>query len=126
MAAAAPVAAARAALLVAAIAALTGCFWRRDIDAPDCRMVQEYQESGTLPPLQTPEGMARAPSTPVRIPDAQGEFDPATVGCLERPPNYFNRPISGQPGGEPVPPPPGSGPQGPSGPSPGPPPAPGP
>jgi hypothetical protein len=83
-------------------------------------MVEEYQQSGTLPPLQAPEGMARAPITPVRIPDAKGEFDSETVGCLERPPNYFNRPIAGQPGAEPVPPPPAPGTQGPGGPPPGP------
>jgi hypothetical protein len=119
---------ARAVLLLALAAMLAGCFWRRN-DPDDCRMVQEYQQSGSLTPLQTPDGMTRTPSSPVRIPDAAATFDENTVGCLERPPNYFNRPIAGQPGAEPappegapVPPPPGAdgppGPVGPAGPTP--------
>jgi hypothetical protein len=118
---------ARAVLLLTLAATLTGCFWRRN-DADDCRMVQEYQESGSLAPLQTPDGLTRAPSSPVRIPEAAAAFDETTVGCLERPPNYFNRPIAGQAGAEPAPPegapvpqppPPGGyGPPGPAGPTP--------
>ncbi|MBL8224417.1 MAG: hypothetical protein JNM50_03715 [Chromatiales bacterium] len=115
---------ARAVLLLALAGTLAGCFWRRN-DPVDCRMVQEYQESGSLTPLQTPDGLTRTPSSPVRIPDAAGAFDENTVGCLERPPNYFNRPIPGQRGAEaappegaaPVNPPPPAG-EGPAGPTP--------
>jgi hypothetical protein len=113
--------AARAVLLVTLAATLAGCFWRRN-DANDCRLVQEYQASRSLEPIQTPDGLTRIPSSPVRIPDAAAPFDENTVGCLERPPNYFNRPIPGQPGAEPAPapgapvaqPPAGAGPAGPT------------
>jgi hypothetical protein len=118
-------AAARAVLLLALATTLAGCFWRRN-DPDDCRMVQEYQNSESVPPLQTPDGLTRIPSSPVRIPDAAAALDENTVGCLDRPPNYFNRPIPGQRGAEPAPPesapvrpPPGAdGPPGPAGPAP--------
>jgi uncharacterized lipoprotein len=78
-------------LAVAILSGLTGCFRG---GRPSCNKQQEYQASGSIEPLQVPDGLDKpdrsaALDIPVQSPDAKerGKDDP----CLESPPDYFGR-----------------------------------
>jgi hypothetical protein len=102
----------RAAALVALAALAAGC--SRGGDPADCRSEQEYQASRSAPRLATPPDVARNPSEPMPIPDVPAELDATQVGCLERPPKFFDRPPAANPGNGGALAPPGGGPPPPS------------
>jgi uncharacterized lipoprotein len=80
------------ALLLALV--LGGCFSRGETDR--CQQVREYQTSGSVPSLSVPEGLAELPPPERFAIPAVGSGTPPG-GCLDRPPDYFDRPVAGQP-----------------------------
>jgi pilus assembly protein FimV len=115
---------ARALLPVVVVVATTlgGCSWGRS--APDCRSVEEYQDSQDLPPVRVPEGLSK-PEEPnrLKIPAGPAPQQPlaANAACLPRPPDYFRKTPPGAAGAEsskPAPLPPGAPAAGPAAPSP--------
>lgn len=92
--------------LVLAVA-LPGCFSRSATDR--CQEVREYQNSGSVPAFGAPEGLAQPPAPERFAIPAAGSAgtqagEPAAAGCLDRPPDYFDRPVAGQPEGRDSPP----------------------
>jgi uncharacterized lipoprotein len=75
--------------------ALEGCFSRGETDR--CQQVREYQTSGSVPSLSVPEGLADLPPPERFAIPAVGSGAPPPDGCLDRPPDYFGRPVAGQP-----------------------------
>jgi uncharacterized lipoprotein len=76
---------------IALLCGLSGCF---SSGKPSCNKQQEYQASGSIEPLQVPDGLdeperSAALDIPEQSPDAKerGKDDP----CLDSPPDYFGR-----------------------------------
>ena len=81
-----------AAAAAAALLALAAC--SSGSKAPECKMNEEYRASGSIPALKVPEDLDK-PSERERlqIPSAAEDAPPAADECLERPPDYFGRPL---------------------------------
>jgi uncharacterized lipoprotein len=84
----------RALALMVLGGALGGCFFWGEEDP--CAKAEEYQSSASLPPLSVPPGLD-SPDTAARleIPEGPEPGEPLaeTAACLQRPPDYFDRPI---------------------------------
>jgi hypothetical protein len=89
------------AVVVLAATTLGGCSWGRS--APDCRSVEQYQDSQDLPPVRVPEGLSK-PEEPnrLKIPAGPAPQQPlaANAACLPRPPDYFRKTPPGAAGAE--------------------------
>lgn len=72
--------------------ALTGC--SSGNKEPECKTNLEYRASASIPELIIPEDLDR-PSERDRlaIPSAAEDAPPIDDQCLERPPDYFGRPL---------------------------------
>lgn len=76
---------------------MAGCsFWRDD--TPDCTSLEEYQSALTAPEISVPAGLDRPDaSTRLYIPPGPEPAEPLekNAGCLARPPDYFDKPLTG-------------------------------
>lgn len=77
-----------------------GCsFWGSDEAAgqEDCASEEEYQTAPVAPELSVPAGLDRPdPSTRLDVPGGPIPAEPLakTAACLQRPPNYFDKPLN--------------------------------
>jgi uncharacterized lipoprotein len=71
---------------------LTGC--SSGNKEPECKVNEEYRASTSIPELQIPEELDRpAERERLQIPNAAEDAPPVADKCLERPPDYFGRPL---------------------------------
>lgn len=82
------------AILLTPATGLGGCTWWGEENP--CESAEEYQQSQSVPPIAVPAGLDR-PETPGRlvIPEGPLPAEPLekTAACLQRPPNYFDKPV---------------------------------
>jgi len=77
--------------------ALGGCsLWGGGDDPEECASPEEYQAAKVAPDLSVPAGLDRPDPTP-RL-DIPGQPLPAeplerTAACLQKPPDYFDKPL---------------------------------
>jgi uncharacterized lipoprotein len=81
--------------VILALAALAGscAFWRDD---DPCESAEEYQQAESAPEIVVPPGLDAPDSdTAMVIPAGPLPDEPLAknAACLQRPPNYFDRPL---------------------------------
>lgn len=84
------------ATLATAMLVVGGCsLWRDD---NECESVEEYQSAQAAPGLSVPAGLDQPdPSTRLSVPEEPLPVVPLSTNsaCLQRPPNYFDKPLKG-------------------------------
>jgi hypothetical protein len=80
--------------VIVLLAAFVVCACSRE-KSLTCEVDQRYEASASTPPLQVPAGLTVPDETEVlRIPQpgpGQESLQPANVGCLETPPDFFGQ-----------------------------------
>jgi len=84
-------------VLLAAVPAVVGaCSWFGSDESAECVSEEEYQSAEVAPRLQVPSGLD-SPETAGRldVPDGPLPDEPLSrnAACLQRPPDYFDRPL---------------------------------
>ncbi len=91
----------RGVFLLATIAVTaSGCtFWR---DEDPCESVEEYQQARSAGEIVVPAGLSPPDSTGRLVippgPTEAGQPLSANAACLQKPPDYFNKPVTPPPG----------------------------
>ena len=86
----------RPALMLVMAMAIGGCFFGKGDES--CESVQEYQSAKTAPRLEVPQGVDKPDeSAGLKVPEGPVPAEPLakTAKCLQRPPNYFDKPMPG-------------------------------
>jgi hypothetical protein len=83
----------------AAVVILPGScsFWSDD---DPCELVEEYQQARSASEVDVPPGLDEPESsTTLVIPDEPRPSEPLSenAACLQRPPDYFDKPLTGRP-----------------------------
>lgn len=84
---------AMAALVSVALGAAGCSLWRDD---DECASVEEYQTAQAAPELSVPAGLDKPdPSARLSVPEEPLANEPLSKNsaCLQRPPNYFDKPL---------------------------------
>lgn len=66
-------------------------------NAMDCELDEEYQQAQSAPGISVPAGLSRPDeSTRLNIPAGPEPVEPLsqTAACLQRPPDYFDKPLT--------------------------------
>jgi uncharacterized lipoprotein len=83
-------------LVIGLLAALTAAC-SSSKSAFDCELVEQYQEAQSGPTVSVPAGLSRPDeSTRLNVPPGPLPAEPLsqTAGCLQRPPEYFDKPLT--------------------------------
>ena len=83
-------------MVVVCGSSLAGCSWFGfGSKAPDCKSIEEYQNSANLPPVTVPPDLNRPDEHGgLKIPAGPLPAEPLSdnAACLARPPDYFKKP----------------------------------